>query len=318
MKALQFSEKLELVDLPIPEPAEDEALIRVKTAGICRTDLEIIQGYMGFTGVLGHEFVGVVEECVSCPQKEGTRVCGEINLAPWTNDSVQQRHDPNRIVLGVEGKDGCFAEYLTLPAQNLFTVPDSISDDQAVFVEPLAAACEILEQVHVQPMDKIAVLGDGRLGLLCAQVLSLVSSQVLLIGRHKKKLELAKDFALKTYLSEDLTEEDESAFDMVVDCTGKPDGLTTSLRLTRPRGTLILKTTTAVPPDFNTAEIVIKEITLVGSRCGRFPAAIELLHRNLVNVNALIEKKFPLLYGLEAFEYAKQPGVIKVLLENKL
>jgi threonine dehydrogenase-like Zn-dependent dehydrogenase len=316
MKAIRFADELTIEDIPQPEPGEGEALIRMELAGICRTDLEIVEGYMGFTGTLGHEFVGTVVESPSDEELIGNRVVGDINLAPWVEDSVQQRHDPDRTVLGILGKDGCFAEYLTLPLENLHLVPDAVTDEQAVFVEPLAAACEILEQVHIQPTDHVAVLGDGRLGLLCAQVLSLASSATVLIGKHRTKLELAAKNSVRTLNRHELTEADHSNFDVVVDCTGQPEGLEAALNLVRPRGTIVMKTTTAVSPKVHFAQVVIDEITLVGSRCGQFQPALDLLRRGLVSVDDMIDAEYSLKDGLQAFEHAARPGMLKVTLKN--
>lgn len=314
MKSLYFDEELEIRQVPQPGPGEGEALIRVKAAGICRTDLEIVQGYMGFKGILGHEFHGAVEQCASAPQWQGKRVCGEINLAPWTDDSVQQRHDPSRTVLGILGKDGCFAEYVTLPVKNLVEIPDSIDDDAATFVEPLAAAFEILEQIQVRPADRVAVLGDGKLGLLCAQVLMLVAGHTTLIGKHEQKLKIARAWNIATaHIDEGGSL--ERSFDIVVDATGRPQGLTSAISLLKPRGTLVLKTTTAVPPGFNTAQLVIDEITVVGSRCGQFEPAVAALASKRIDVTPLIEATYSLDDGLKAFDHAGRPGALKILLK---
>jgi len=313
MRALHFNSELILTDAPTPVPAEGEALIRMLAAGVCRTDLEIVQGYMGFTGILGHEFVGEVEQCTGKPEWEGKRVCGEINLAPWAENSVRQRHDPKRTVLGILGKDGCFADYLTLPVVNLVEIPESISDEEAVFVEPLAAAFEILEQVELDPEDRIAVIGDGKLGLLCAQVLRLENDDVTLIGKYRSKLVIAEKQGVAALHIDEL-EAVANAYDIVVDATGRPEGLTTSLRLVRPRGVLVMKTTTATPPDFNLAKIVIDEITLIGSRCGQFSPAVDALKQGAIDVKSMIEARYPLERGLDAFEHAARPGALKVLI----
>jgi threonine dehydrogenase-like Zn-dependent dehydrogenase len=315
MRALVFEGSLALRDIPRPVPGPDEALIRILCAGICRTDLEIVAGYMGFTGVLGHEFVGVVESCESEPDWIGTRVVGEINIAPGAADSLARRHAADRTVLGIAGKDGCFAEYITLPIANLLAVPDSISDRVAVFVEPLAAAWEILEQVPARPDSRIAVAGDGKLGLLCAQALKLSGAAVTLFGRHSEKLAIARDMGIDTKLSDECPVSSKQSFDLAVDCTGRPEGLNFCLDLLRPRGILVLKTTTALPPAFNTARFVIDEITLIGSRCGPFAPAVRLLAAGDVQVGPLIEATYPLSEGERAFAHAAAPGALKVLLD---
>lgn len=314
MRALVYDGQIKLTDIPNPKLEEGEALIGVIAAGICRTDIEITQGYMDFRGVLGHEFVGRVLACESAPELVGKRVVGEINIAPGVDDNLARRHAPDRTVLGILGKDGCFAEMITLPVENLVEITDSVSDREAVFVEPLAAALEILEQVHLKPADRVAVVGDGKLGLLCAQVLALPGCSVTVVGKHESKLEIASGFGLETILLQKHEQQFAKEFDVVVDCSGRPEGLHTSLALLRPRGTLVLKTTTAVPPDFHTAQLVIDEITLVGSRCGPFPPAVNLLTCKLVNVEALIDSVYPLADGVKAVEHATEPGVLKVLL----
>lgn len=315
MRALVYNGQLNLDDLPNPKPKEGEALIGVIAAGICRTDIEITQGYMDFRGVLGHEFVGRVLQCESAPELIGKRIVGEINIAPGVDGSLARRHAPDRTVLGILGKDGCFAEKITLPIENLVEIPDSVSDKEAVFVEPLAAALEILEQVHLKPADRVAVVGDGKLGLLCAQVLALPGCDVTLVGKHEDKLKIAQGFGIETMLLIQLNKHYEKKFDVVVDCSGRPEGLQTSLSLVKPRGILVLKTTTAVPPDFHTAQLVIDEITLVGSRCGPFPPAVNLLARKQVHVEPLIDSIYPLADGVKALEHAATPGILKVILE---
>ena len=315
MRALVHDEALKLADIPEPKPERGEALVQVLLAGICRTDIEITAGYMDFRGVLGHEFVGRVLECDSQPDLAGKRVAGEINIAPWEPEHLARRHDPKRSVLGILGKDGCFAERITLPAENLVTIPDGISDRAAVFVEPLAAACEILEQIRVRPTDRVAVLGDGKLGLLCAQVVALPGCEVTLFGRHEKKLAIAKNWGgIGTLLADAIEDDHHKSFDIVVDCTGRPEGLQNALCLVRPRGTLVLKTTTAAPPDFHTAPIVIDEITIVGSRCGPFAPAVRLLESGRIDVEALIDAEYPLAEALTAFEHAQRKGALKTLL----
>lgn len=316
MKALVFDKTLGLRELPKPAPLPGEALVRVRLAGICATDLEIVKGYMGFKGVLGHEFTGVVEECED-KDLVGRRVTGEINLGcgscRWCASGVRN-HCPDRRVLGILGKDGVFAEYVTLPVENLHPVPDSVPDKEAVFVEPLAAAFRVTEQVDLGPGARACVLGDGRLGLLTAQAIALTGAEVVVSGRHTEKLSIVAERGIKTVVG---TESIEPGFDVVVDATGSPGGLDSALGLVRPTGTVVLKTTVSTPHKADMNRLVIDEITLVGSRCGPFGPAIKALSdEGAVEVGALIERTFPLDQGVEAFEYAGRKGVMKVLLQT--
>ncbi len=312
MKAIYFDGGTSLREVDDPRPAPGEALIAVNTAGVCRTDIEITQGYMDFRGVLGHEFVGTVLECESQPELIGKRIVGEINIAPDSGDDLQRRHAPGRSTLGIAGKDGCFAEKITLPAENLHIVPNEVDNVSAVFVEPLAAALEILEQVHIRPGDSVVVVGDGKLGLLVARVLVLTGCGLTLVGKHPRKLAIARAYGAETLTLEQLK---DRKFDVAVDCAGSPSGLQTALSLLQAMGTLVLKTTTAVPPDFHTAQLVIDEITVVGSRCGPFPPALRLLAEGLVDVAPLVEETYPLDEGVEALEHAARPGSLKVLID---
>lgn len=315
MRALFFDNNLSYrTDYPIPEPRENEALIRVTCAGICNTDLEIVKGYMNFRGVPGHEFVGVVERCGN-KVLEGKRVVGEINLSCGNClycKSGLRNHCPNRSVLGILGRDGAFADYVTLPIGNLHLVPDSVSDEAAVFVEPLAAAFEILEQVGIGAEDMVCVLGDGKLGLLTAQVVSLTGCALVVGGRHKEKLSILERRGIETILSSDITERE---FDCVIDCTGSPSGVESAMKLVRPKGTIVLKTTVAKRDNIDMNTIVIDEITLVGSRCGPFEPAIQALKVKTVDVLPLISRTFPLSEGVEAFNFASGKGILKVLLK---
>jgi threonine dehydrogenase-like Zn-dependent dehydrogenase len=312
MKALFFDGEPRLREIDAPHPGPGEALIAVGAAGVCRTDIEITQGYMDFRGVLGHEFVGRVLECESNPNLVGKRVVGEINIAPGARDDLERRHAPGRSVLGIRNKDGCFAERITLPAENLHIVPNEVADLSAVFVEPLAAALEVIEQVHIGPGDGVAVVGDGKLGLLVARVLVLTGCGVSLVGKHARKLAIAAGYG-----AEPLTAEQARGrkFDFAVDCAGSPSGLQAALALLRPMGTLVLKTTAAVPPGLHTAQLVIDEITVVGSRCGPFPPALRLLAEGLVDVKPLVEKTYRLDDGVAALEHAAKPGALKVLID---
>ncbi len=309
MNALVFDGKLKLArDYSTPQSPVGESLVRVLRAGICNTDLEIIKGYMGYRGVLGHEFVGIVEEGAM----KGARVVGEINACDGTCPTCLRgdvTHCPNRTTLGIVNRDGALAEYLTLPQRNLHPVPNSIGDAQAVFVEPLAAACEITERVHVKPTDRVCVVGDGKLGLLCAQVLRLTGCNLLVVGRHAEKLTIltARGIATTTDASSI-----SDRFDMVVDCTGNADGFNLARKLTRPRGTLVLKSTFHGEQEMAFAPIVIDEISIVGSRCGPFEPALRLLEQKLVAVEPMLSAEYPIERGLEAFECAAMPGMLKV------
>ena len=296
----------------MPQPPPNEALIRVVRAGICNTDLELVRGYYPYRGVLGHEFVGIVE---SEGEWHRRRVCGEINAA--CGECAQCRagrntHCDRRTVLGIVNRDGAFAEYLTLPFENLHAVPDSVPDDEAVFTEPLAAALEITQQIQIRPTDEVVVLGDGKLGLLCAQVLALTGCHLLALGRHPKKLALLAARGIRTAL---VTEAPDMRADVVVECTGSVGGFDLARKFLHPRGMLVLKSTYAGSASVDLSRVVVDEITVVGSRCGPFAPALDLLGRKLVDVRSLIHARYPLREGLAAMECAQQPGVLKVVLE---
>lgn len=300
-------------EMAAPRPGPDEALVRVSVAGICNTDLEIARGYMGFEGVLGHEFVGVVQEC-SDASWLGARVAGEINLACQRCELCRRglgRHCPTRTVLGILGKDGAFASYLTLPIVNLHRIPEMLSDRAACFVEPLAACFEILEQVRVLPDDRVVVLGDGKLGVLAALVLQSQGARPVLLGKHARKLARARQLGLSTALAADLP---RKAYDVVVEATGSPTGMQLAIDLVRPRGTLVLKSTYHGALTLNAAPLVIDEITLVGSRCGPFSPALAELAAGKLQPEALIDDVFPLHAAEQALQRAAEPGVLKVLL----
>ena len=306
---------VELRNGPQPERPEGFALIRLLMGGICSTDLELQRGYYGFAGTPGHEFVGEVVAADS-PGLIGKRVVGEINLAcghcSWCQRGLG-RHCPQRTVLGIVRHPGAFSEFLTLPQSNLYVVPDSIPDEAAVFVEPLAAACEILDQVPLQPGDEIAVLGDCKLGLLIAQVLHAHGCRVLQFGKHSEKLSIstARGIATERIGNRALP---TGAFPYVVDATGSPAGLRAATAMVEPRGTVILKSTVHGEVPIDTAPVIVNEITLVGSRCGRFEPALELLARGAVDVASLVSNRMPLKQAPAAFARAAQPGVLKVLL----
>ncbi len=311
----------------LPPPVEGEALIRVLQVGICNTDLEIIRGYMDFRGVLGHEFVGIVEEIYGQQVREqhndllGKRVVGDINAACHRPDcSYCQRgmptHCPNRTTLGIVKRDGAFADYLMLPVENLHLVPDNVSDEEAVFVEPLAANFEILEQVYIQPTESVLILGDGKMGQLAAQVLALSGCEVMMVGKHEEKLALVKQYGIATHLLKDIehnTIPGGRRVDHVIECTGSAQGIELAMNLVRPRGTLHLKSTVADKSTLNLALIVIDEIRVQGSRCGPFVPALRALSQKRVDVCPLISATYTLDEGLAAFEYAEQKGVLKVL-----
>ncbi|MBK8988556.1 MAG: alcohol dehydrogenase catalytic domain-containing protein [Chloroflexi bacterium] len=301
-------------DYPQPVPQDGEALVRVLLAGICSTDLEMVKGYKGaFSGVLGHEFVGVVE---SAPDAvwHGRRVVGSINSGCGQCDVCRSQgaeHCPRRRVLGILDKDGVFADYVTLPQSNLLAVPDAVSDEAAVFTEPLAAALRIREQVQVRPSARTAVLGPGRLGLLVGQVLALAGGDVVMLGRSRHSLERPLALGLAAGLADEFA---DHSFDFVVEVTGNEAGLATALRVVRPLGTIILKSTFVGRPAVHWNDVVVNEITLVGSRCGPFAPALRLLEQGKINVQALVEAEYPLRQGLVAFAHAGQPAVRKVLL----
>jgi threonine dehydrogenase-like Zn-dependent dehydrogenase len=319
MKAIVFDDTLNYKeDHPLPDLSKaNEALIRVKIAGICNTDLEIIKGYMGFKGIPGHEFVGTVEKADERNKSFiGKRVVGEINCICGVCDYCTgglPRHCPERTTLGIAGRDGAFAEYLTLPAENLHEVPDNVSDEEAVFTEPLAAAFEIVEQVNIKPTDRIIVLGDGKLGLLCAFVLALTGAEVTLAGNHEHKLAIAREAGINIRFAKDLLM--DNRYDIVVEATGAPEGLKGALELVRPRGTIVLKSTVASTREVDLNKIVIDEVTFIGSRCGPFEPALRALSDKTVNVTSLISGIFPASNALEAFRMAGQKGSLKVLID---
>jgi threonine dehydrogenase-like Zn-dependent dehydrogenase len=320
MKAVVFDNELKLVnDYEKPIPKAGEALVRVTLAGICNTDYEITKGYMGYVGILGHEFVGVVEEVNGADKSlVGKRVVAEISYG--CNDpecewcaKKNYRHCPNRHTLGIWRKDGCFAEYLTMPTNVLFEVPENVTDEQAVFVEPLAAACEITEQLHIEPTSQVVVLGDGKLGLTTALTLNAQNFNVLLVGKHQNKLDIAKAQGVETKLLNEF--KIEKKYDVVVEATGTASGFETSMGLTKPRGVLVLKSTVASGKELNLAPIVIDEITVLGSRCGQFPPALRLLKNNRIDFTPFITKTYSIDDAIEAFEANKAKESLKILIK---
>ncbi|MEM6460256.1 MAG: alcohol dehydrogenase catalytic domain-containing protein [Planctomycetota bacterium] len=305
-----------------PDPPPGEALIRPTRLGVCATDLEICRGYMGFTGVLGHEFVGVVESVARKQDADwiGQRVVGSINCVRSVCDLVRaglREHARDRSVLGIKERDGCFADAFTLPVENLYEVPDHVDDDHAVFAEPLAAAFQVLRQLTVEGRPFVTVLGDGRLGLLVAQVLSSLNATVRVVGKHPRKLELCEKWGIKHRLLDDVGLRQDQ--DIVVDATGSPTGLATAMHMVRPRGTIVLKTTTAPPPEgephLDLSPLVVHEINVIGSRCGPFPDALEALSAQSIDVVSLIGRRMKLADGVDALRAAARPDVVKVLLE---
>ena len=317
MKALRVDKKkLAVREVDKPE-AGQEALVRVLLSGICNTDLEIARGYAGFKGTIGHEFVGVVEEAEGA--LVGQRVVGEINAGCGECELCQSgdpRHCPRRTVLGIVGRDGAHAEFLRLPARNLFRVPESVPDEHAVFTEPLAAACGIMERVDIKNGDRVAVMGDGKLGLLCAQALALTGASVLLIGKHAEKLRIAERQGIETTTVKPAAKR-KHEFDVVVEASGSPSAFAVGLELLRPRGVLVLKSTFAEAPEagqINQARLVVDEISIVGSRCGRFQPALDLLKKGAIDIDSLISEEYPLSRGVHAMERAAKKGVLKVFL----
>lgn len=320
MKAVVFDNELKLDNnYKKPIPQKGEALIRVTLAGICNTDYEITKGYMGYVGILGHEFVGIVEEVNDADQSWiGKRVVAEISWG--CNDpncewcaKKNYRHCPSRHTIGIWKKDGAMAEYITLPTNILFEVPQNVSDEQAVFVEPLAAACEITEQLHIEPTQKVLVLGDGKLGLTTALTLHALNLDVLLVGKHENKLDIAKAQGVKTELLANFNP--QKIYDVVVEATGTASGFEMSMSLTKPRGVLVLKSTVATGKELNLAPIVIDEITVLGSRCGQFAPALRLLENNRIDFSPFISKTYSIDDALEAFEANKSKETLKILIK---
>jgi threonine dehydrogenase-like Zn-dependent dehydrogenase len=301
-------------DLPIPEPAPGEVLIRVELAGVCSTDLEILKGYMGFAGVIGHEFVGTVRE--GPDRWRNRRVVAEINCPCGDCEYCRGglgNHCPQRGVIGISARDGAMAEYIAVPEKVLHEVPDSISNDEAVFTEPLAAALQVLEQVDVDASERVAVLGDGRIGLLCAMVLKTVTPDVLVVGTSESKLKLAARRQLYTSLLRDLDE--SKSRDLVVEATGSAAGMRTAMSLVRPRGKIVLKSTFAADSGPNITPLVIDEVTLVGSRCGPFEKALDALETGLVRPADLISARYHIDDAVQALRAAGDGENIKVVIE---
>lgn len=319
MRALRLEKHPMMVnnqDRPIPSP--DEALIRISLAGICATDLEIINGYKHFHGIMGHECVGVVEAC-SDPYWIGQRVVSEINCGcqtcAWCRKK-EEAHCQKRTVPGILGHNGVFADYCCMPTHNLHRVPEGVSDRMAVFTEPLAAALEITQKIHIPPSHRVVVIGDGRLGLLVAQVLNLTGCELLVIGRHPNKWSLLKDQGIHTCLISDI----KSGFkaNTVVECSGQQEGFKLARQLVQSRGHIILKSTFRGAYPIDMSSLVVDEIRITGSRCGPFAPALRLLERRLIHVEPMIHKVYPLDQGLQALHHAGQKGVLKILIQPGL
>lgn len=316
MRAAVFDRELRYVeDYPIPEEKPGWALIKVALAGICKTDMEILKGYLGFKGVLGHEFIGTVASSDD-PAWIGRRVAGEITAACGKCKLCAEglgRHCPACVTLGISNLDGCMAEYCTLPLENLLTLPSDIAVERAVLIEPLSAACEILEQLPISGGERIIVLGDGRLGILCAWVLATVCADVTLVGRHPEKLEIAEWRAIKRVTTD---EKIPPGADIVVEATGSGRGIATAMDLCRPRGIVVLKSTVAAAEPINLAPAVINEQTIVGSRCGRFKDGLKIMREYPdMPLERLITARYPLEQVVDAFRRAQDSDALKVLLE---
>jgi threonine dehydrogenase-like Zn-dependent dehydrogenase len=317
MQAVRFDSQLHVVtNQPVPMVPKGEALLRVRQVGVCSTDIEITRGYMGFSGTLGHEFVATVEQCEDRALM-GKRVVGEINCVCTSCDMCVgglSNHCRNRTVLGIVNRDGCFAEFCVLPANNLHVLPDQVDDDMAVFVEPLAAAVQVTKQVRMDSKTFVTVVGGGRLGLLVAQVVNNLGVPVRVIGRDAAKLSLCERWQIRSRHVKDIQPRKDQ--DVVIDCTGSSDGLELAMQLVRPRGTLVLKSTFVPTRPLNLAPIVVDEINVIGSRCGPFAAAIQLMADRAIDVTSLISRRFKLDQAPAAIEHAQKPGVLKVLMRG--
>jgi threonine dehydrogenase-like Zn-dependent dehydrogenase len=314
MLALYFDGTPQLKELPQPQPGPGEVLVRVALAGICGTDRQILKGYHGFHGVLGHEFVGTVAGPDDSPWL-GQRVVGEINIGCGACDLCREGHPHHcreRRVLGIKDHDGAFAQYLTLPAANLHLLPPEVHDEAAVFTEPLAAALRVPEVAQISPKERVLVVGDGPLGLLISWVLALSGAQVSLAGHHLAHLALARPYGVAAFLAQDLPAGD---YPLVVEASGAPGGLELALAQVRPQGALVLKSTYAGRFPLDPAALVVPEVRLIGCRCGPFPAALRLLSRGWLDPRPLIARIFPLSQAKAALEFASRPGVLKVLLD---
>ncbi len=298
---------------PTPTVGADQALLKIRSAGICRTDLELVKGYMNFSGIPGHEFVADVVD--GAPEWLGQRVVGEINVADGSCDLCQQgipSQCRNRTTVGIDRHPGAFADYLALTTDNLHAVPEAVSDEAAVFTEPLASALQVLEAVHISPRDRVVVLGAGKLGLLVAQVVRLIGAELAVIVRHERPAQLLDQWRIPVFARSDIP---NARAQVVIDCTGTAAGFADALELVSPRGMIILKSTYHSKPTADLTQIAVNEVKVVGSRCGPFDSALRVLAAGLIDVMSLIDARYSLDDGLAAFEHATQPGVLKVLLE---
>jgi threonine dehydrogenase-like Zn-dependent dehydrogenase len=315
MKALIFDGALHLEQIPLPEPAQGEVLVKIRTSAICNTDLEIIRGYMGFNGVPGHEFTGEVVSHGS--PLSGRRVVGEINCPCghcYLCRTLRPTHCSERSVTGILSHQGVFAEYIALPEKNLHAIPDHLPDEHAVFTEPLAAAAEIQEEIHIPPGKKVFIFGAGKLGLLISLYFKCYGADFTVFDIHPGKVAKARDMGLHADLTGSLNNSDKA--EICVDCTGSPDGISLAMDHLWPRGTLVLKTTVASPGKIDLNQIVINELKIKGSRCGPFPPAIRLLSDKLINPEPLISGIFAFDNILEAFSVAKEPGTLKIVIRH--
>ncbi|MEE9293985.1 MAG: alcohol dehydrogenase catalytic domain-containing protein [Phycisphaerae bacterium] len=315
MRAITFSDSLKYTDnYPEPKCADGECMVRVHMAGICATDLHITRGHMDFCGVLGHEMVGTV--VAGSSEWKNRRVACEINCVCRRCDMCKaglSAHCRDRTVLGISGRDGCFADLVAVPEHNLHAVPDTISDEEAVFIEPLAAAYQVIKQVSIEPRMQVAVVGSGRLGLLIAQVLASTGCRLEVVGRNPKTLLFCEKKRIQSTSVDDLVPRNDR--DVVVECTGSPAGLEIALAMVRPRGTIVLKSTHAEPERLNLSQAVVNEVNIIGSRCGPFPDAINALARREVEVSSMVARAYRIERGAEAFEASLDPQNIKVLLK---
>lgn len=318
MRAIYFEDgKIDFIEREKPQLGPGEALLKVRMAGICNTDIELHKGYYGFAGIPGHEFVAAVEECPARPELVGKRVVADINcpVGPYAGD---RRHVAERTVVGIVNHDGCFAEYLKVPAENLFVVADNVADRDAVFAEPLAAGLEVSQQIHVTGDMKVMVLGDGKLGILTALALKIYNPHVLLVGKHEDKLAIAGKQGVATHCISDPVELSDLAaqwdkFDLVVEATGSEQGINYALDFVRPEGTVVAKTTSHLPSSINLAKLVVDEISIVGSRCGDIGLALNVLEQGMVDVSGLIDAEYEFSDFKQAFEQAMRKGSKKVL-----
>ena len=302
-------------NVPVPSVPEGEIQVKVLRAGVCNTDLELMKGYYPYAGILGHEFVGIVDDVNAPEELKGKRVVGEINCVCHKCKFCQshmERHCSNRTVLGITNRWGTFAEYLCLPKENLFIVPDNIPSQDLCFVEPLAAALEIQEQICIKPSDRVAIIGDGKLGLLISKTIKLTGCDLTVYGHHERNLDLLKADQIKTCL--EVNQNENNTYDIVIECSGNGKSLKQAVDFLRPRGTLIMKSTHEGTTEINTAAIVVKELTLIGSRCGSFDKALDVLKSGKIHLKGLLDKEYTFDKSSDAIEYARQKGVLKVQL----